>query len=67
PDPAENLVCLQAGGMVVHQNAMGFGLLFDELEPACQKALRQLLTDGEVPPDEGFRLPAARPIAGAGR
>lgn len=43
PSPDDNLVCVQARGMVVHQNPRGFGLMFDELEPVCREALHRLL------------------------
>ena len=44
PNDDRPLVCFQAKGMVVHQKDHGFGLMFDELEPTCRRALRELLT-----------------------
>jgi hypothetical protein len=60
PSPNDNLICVQARGMVVHQNTRGFGLMFDELEPACREALRRLL-DTQVVQEEAemARLPLA--------
>jgi len=43
PDAQRPLVCFEAQGMVIHQHAGGFGLMFDELQPACRDALRALL------------------------
>lgn len=45
PNDDRPLVCFQAKGMVVHQKEHGFGLMFDELDPTCRRALRDLLTN----------------------
>jgi hypothetical protein len=42
---------MQAAGMVVHQNAVGFGMMFDDLDPACRRALGRLLDGHKVSPD----------------
>lgn len=43
PDPDNPHRCVQAQGMVVHQQGTAFGLMFDDLEPACSEALRALI------------------------
>lgn len=43
PDPEHPLKCFQAQGMVVHQQGTTFGLMFDDLEPACAEALRTMV------------------------
>ena len=48
PEGHSPLVCFQAKAMVVHQRAGGFGLMFDELEPTCVRALRRLLSEDEA-------------------
>ena len=45
PDDEMPLVCFQAKGMVVHVCERGFGFMFDDLEPACRRALLNLLAD----------------------
>lgn len=35
--------CLSVEGRVVHQSLHGFGIRFDELDPACNEALGRLL------------------------
>ncbi len=44
PDDERPLVCFQAKGMVIHRKEFGFGLMFDDLESACKRALRELLS-----------------------
>lgn len=43
PDPESPHKCVQAQGMVVHQQGTVFGLMFDDLEPASIEALRGLI------------------------
>lgn len=43
PQSSRELARFQVPAMVVHQRANGFGLMFDELAPACRTALRGLL------------------------
>jgi len=43
PDPDDARHCMQAKGMVIHQRGNAFGLMFDDLEPACAEALRTLM------------------------
>lgn len=42
-DDDNPMICFQAKAMVVHQRAGGFGLMFDRLEPACTRALRNMI------------------------
>ena len=42
-DPDDPLRCLQAQGMVIHQHGNAFGLMFGDLAPDCEAALRALL------------------------
>ncbi len=43
PHPDEPHHCVQAQGMVIHQNGTAFGLMFDDLDADCQATLRELL------------------------
>jgi hypothetical protein len=43
PSAGARVACFQVPAMVVHQGPEGFGLMFDELDPACRRALRALL------------------------
>lgn len=45
PDPDNPLHCLQAQGMVVHQQGTAFGLMFDDLETESAEALRALIVN----------------------
>lgn len=44
PHPDRPQHCVQAQGMVIHQNGNAFGLMFDDLEPECVAILRELLS-----------------------
>jgi len=59
PQADNPLVCFEARGMVVHQHANGFGLMFDELPAACRDALRGLMEAPREPPVEQDRALAA--------
>jgi hypothetical protein len=48
-DPDDASRSLVVSGMVVHQRGNTFGLMFDDLDPAIIKALRNLMTNAEVP------------------
>lgn len=53
PNEKLPLVCFQAKGMLVHHKDHGIGIMFDELEPSCKRALRELLsTDNGLPVDK---------------
>jgi hypothetical protein len=41
--PADRGVCFQLQGMVVHEAGKGFGVMFEELAPACRLTLRRLM------------------------
>ena len=43
PSADDGLVCFQVRGMVVRQGAEGFGLMFDDLQPACRASLHKLI------------------------
>lgn len=45
PDPEVPSRCVQAQGMVVHQHGTAFGLMFDDLEPACVEGLRAIIVN----------------------
>ncbi len=60
PSGAGGLACVQVKAMVVHQRAGGFGLMFDDLEPACRELLRGLLGNQVTTP---VYAPAPRRVA----
>lgn len=46
PDPLRPDISCEAQGMVVHQKAQGFGLMFDELHQETRSVIDVLLTGG---------------------